>query len=213
MTHDYLKWQQAIDQKLTQTMLFDAAHDLSHLRRVTQTALQLGSQLQANPMVIYPAGMLHDCVNVDKKSALRHQGSRLSADKAVQLLRSIDYPNALLEGIHHAIAAHSYSAQIEAETTEAKVIQDADRLDSLGAVGLSRCLMLGGHWNSALYHDADPLGAARPYDDNNFCLDHFFTKLQKIPQMMQTEPGRAEADKRWAFMQQYIEQLCREINV
>ena len=213
MTHDFSRWKKEIEHLLTQTMVFDAAHDLSHLHRVTQTALQLGSQLQANLMVIYPAGMLHDCVNVDKKSALRDQGSRLSADKAVQLLRTIDYPNALLEGIHHAIAAHSFSAQIEAETIEAKVIQDADRLDSLGAVGLSRCLMLGGHWNSQLYHDADPLGATRPYDDKNYCVDHFFTKLQKIPQMMKTEPGRVEADKRWAFMQQYFDQLGREINL
>ena len=213
MEHDYLRWEKDIDNILTQTMIFDSAHDLGHIHRVTQTALELSSHLQANPFIIYPACMLHDCVNVDKNSLLRNQSSRLSADKAIHLLRKINYPNELLESIHHAIAAHSFSAQIEAETIEAKVVQDADRLDSLGAVGLSRCLMLAGNWGSAIYHYDDPLAATRPYDDKNFCLDHFFTKLKKIPQMMKTEPGRKEAEKRWIFMKQYIDQLCQEINI
>ena len=211
MTDEFLIWKKDIETLLKNTMDFDTAHDISHINRVTQTGINLGRIEQANLNIIYPACMLHDCVNVPKDSPLRKQGSTLSADKAISLLQQIQYPTHLLEGIHHAIAAHSFSANIQTTTIEAKVVQDADRLDALGAIGLSRCLMLGGKWESALYHPDDPLAQSRTLDDKKYCIDHFFTKLKTLPQTMKTDSGRNEAEKRWRFIECYIEQLGREI--
>lgn len=211
MNHDIKAWQPQIESLLKETMEFDVAHDIAHIYRVTQTALRLGQQAEANLHIIYPACMLHDCVNVPKKSPLRKQGSKLSADKAVQLLQTIDYPNHLLEEIHHAIVAHSYSANIEPTTLEAKIVQDADRLDALGAIGLSRCFMLGGKWDSQLYHPTEPLATSRELDDKLYCLDHVFVKLKNLPATMQTTFGRIEADKRWSFIESYVEQLQSEM--
>ena len=135
----------------------------------------------------------------------------MSANQAVQWLQDLAYPKAHLEAIHHTIEAHSYSANIQTQTLEAQIVQDADRLDALGAIGLSRCLMLAGQWQSALYHPRDPLAKRRDYDDKNYALDHLFTKLKSLPDTMSTDAGRAEANQRWQWMCQYLAQLAVEI--
>lgn len=207
----YLNWQAAIETTLQNTMKFDVAHDLAHIQRVTATGMDLAKQTQANLNVVYPACMFHDCVNIDKKSPLRSQGSRLSADRAMTLLTQIGYPRSLLPAIHHAICAHSHSAQIEPTTLEAKLVQDADRLDALGAIGLSRCLMLGGQWHNTLYHIDDPYAQTRSPEDQKYCLDHVFSKLKGLPGTMQTKVGRKTALQRWGFIERYLEQLQQEI--
>ncbi|MBY5922752.1 HD domain-containing protein [Ferrimonas balearica] len=191
----------------------DGAHDLTHIERVVATATRLGQEANANLDVILPAAWLHDVVLVDKRDPRRNQASLLSADKAVILLGEAGYPAEHMEAIHHAIVSHSWSAGIEPTTLEAQIVQDADRLDALGAIGLSRCLMLGGQWNRALYHDADPLGQSRDWDDNQYNLDHLFIKLQHLPDQLRTDAGRAEGQRRWAWMQGYLDQLALELGL
>ncbi|MBP6806589.1 MAG: HD domain-containing protein, partial [Chloroflexi bacterium] len=146
-----------------------------------------------------------------KDSALRSQASRLAAETAVTFLRAQQYPPQYLEAIAHAIAAHSFSAGIAPQTIEAKVVQDADRLDALGAVGMARTFMVGGALQRPLYHPSDPFCAARPADDAISTLDHFYTKLFKLAGTMQTAAGRQEAQRRTAFMQAFLTQLAGEI--
>ncbi|WP_343390237.1 HD domain-containing protein [Candidatus Amarobacter glycogenicus] len=122
----------------------DVAHDAAHVRRVVAGAVRLAEIEGAEMAVVFPAAWLHDCVIVLKDSALRSQASRLAAETAVTFLRAQQYPPQYLEAIAHAIAAHSFSAGIAPQTIEAKVVQDADRLDALGAVGMARTFMVGG---------------------------------------------------------------------
>ncbi|QIZ78285.1 HD domain-containing protein [Ferrimonas lipolytica] len=189
----------------------DGAHDVSHIERVAVAAKQLAQAEGADLAVVLPAAWLHDVVLVDKRDERRDQASKLSADKAIKLLDEYGYPSQHLDAIHHAIVSHSWSAGVPCETIEAKVVQDADRLDALGAIGLSRCLMLGGQWERDLYHPTDPLAKLRSLDDDNFNIDHFFVKLQHLPGSMTTEAGKAEGQRRWQFMQQYLDQLMLEL--
>ncbi|GAA5187079.1 HD domain-containing protein [Ferrimonas gelatinilytica] len=189
----------------------DGAHNLAHIQRVVVTAQRLGQQAGAELAVILPAAWLHDVVLIDKRDPRRSQASLLAADKAVSLLTEHGYPRQYLDAIHHAIAAHSWSAGIEPTTLEAQIVQDADRLDALGAIGLARCLMLGGEFGNQLYHSEDPLASSRPLDDGQYCLDHFFTKLRHLPGQLRTEAGRQEGAKRWALMQTFIDRLQQEI--
>ena len=207
---DILDWQSTFQQFVEQQMDFDPAHDLAHIKRVVISGIALAKREQANLAVVLPACWLHDCVNVPKTSAQRSQGSVLSADKAIEFLQSINYPPELLKAIHHAIAAHSFSANINTRTLEARVVQDADRLDALGAIGLSRCLMLGGTWGSDLYHAKDPFARSRNLDDKRYCIDHFYVKLKGLVKTMKTPSGLEEAKKRWIFMQQFLDQLAQE---
>jgi uncharacterized protein len=189
----------------------DVAHDLGHVRRVVGNVRTLAAEEGARLDIVVPAAWLHDAVTVAKDSPLRAGASRLAADQAGQWLRSWGWPDELLAEIAHAIESHSFSAGIAPRTIEAKVLQDADRLDALGAVGLARCLMLGGALGRPLYATEDPFCESRPADDRMSAVDHCYTKLLKLEGTMQTEGGRREARQRTEFLRTFLEQLRREI--
>lgn len=198
---------------LTEHMAVDPAHDLSHVKRVVQNTLQLTAIEKGNAKVTVPAAWLHDCVCVPKDSPQRKHASRLAADAALQFLESLDYPTGLLPQIHHAIAAHSFSARIATETLEARIVQDADRLEALGAIGITRCFLTGGSMGTPLYDGADPFAKNRTADDRQYTLDHFYCKLLGLAATMQTAAGKREALKRTDFMQNFLTQLGAEIGI
>ena len=135
----------------------------------------------------------------------------MAGDAATVFLHGIGFPESLLPAIHHAIAAHSFSAKIAPQTVEARVVQDADRLDAIGAIGIARCLMLGGQMGRTLYNEHDPFADHRAPDDRVSSIDHFYTKLLTLAGTMQTLAGRDEAERRTAFMREYLDQLRREV--
>jgi uncharacterized protein len=98
--------------------------------------------------------------------------------------------------VAHAIESHSYSAAIAAETIEAKIVQDADRLDALGAVGLARLFYTAGRMGTGLAHADDPMALHRELDEKAYAIDHIDTKLATIPGKMQTRAGRQLANTR-----------------
>jgi uncharacterized protein len=191
----------------------DAAHDLAHIKRVLKNTFYLTDLEKTNPWINVPAACLHDCVPVAKDSALRAQGSRLAAEAATGFLATISFPDELLDDVYHAIEAHSFSAGIEPRTAEARVVQDADRLDSLGAIGIARCLLVGGRLDRPLCAVEDPFCDERAPDDGKYTIDHFYAKLLKLPATMQTEAGRAEADRRAALMRRFLDDLRTEITL
>ncbi len=189
----------------------DAAHDDAHIHRVVANAKHLAASEQADLAVVVPAAWLHDCVIVPKSSPLRKQASRLAAESAAQFLTESGYDSDKISAVAHAIAAHSFSAGIPPETLEARVVQDADRLDAIGAIGIARALSLGGEMGRTLYDSAEPFPITRAADDAVSSIDHFYTKLLKLEALMTTDAGKAEARQRTAFMQQFLTQLATEI--
>ncbi len=189
----------------------DAAHDAMHIRRVVANARALAAAEGADRAIVLPAAWLHDCVIVPKDSPQRTMASRLAAIAAGEYLHAASYPPVHIPAIQHAIEAHSFSARIAPRTLEAQVVQDADRLDALGAVGIARTLMLGGAMGKPLYDASEPFPVARTADDRENVLDHFFVKLLTLSDTMQTRAGRAEAERRTAFMRRYLAQLSDEI--
>ena len=97
---------------LSRTMDGDPAHDLSHVHRVVQNTLRLTEAEMGNATITIPSAWLHDCISVAKDSPLRKQASKLAADEAVRFLETLQYPTDLLPAVHHAIEAHSFSANI-----------------------------------------------------------------------------------------------------
>jgi uncharacterized protein len=196
----------------TQLATADGAHDMAHIRRVVATAKRLAAQESADTAVVIPAAWLHDCVAVPKDSPLRAQASTLAAEAAVQFLTHIEYPAAHHAAIAHAISAHSFSAGIAPRTIEAQVVQDADRLDALGAIGLVRCLLTGVSMGTAVYHPSDPFGqTSRVLDDKAYSVDHFYLKLLRLGDQMQTASGRAEAARRTTYLHGFLAQLAWEL--
>lgn len=189
----------------------DPAHDLHHVRRVVDNARQIALAEGADLNVVLPAAWLHDCVCLPKNHPERHLASRQAARMAVEYLTAFGLSESRLSSIAHAIEAHSFSAGIEAHTLEAKVVQDADRLDALGAVGISRCLLTGGAIQRTLYSGEDPFCVVREPDDNQYCIDHFYRKLFHVAETLHTVSARKEATHRVAFMREYLAQLGAEI--
>ncbi len=189
----------------------DPGHGTAHLERVVASALRLAAEERAQVEVVLPAAWLHDCVHVAKDSQDRAQASRLAADHAVRFLEGAGYPGVWLQGIRHAIEAHSYSAGIAPRTIEAKVVQDADRLDALGAIGIARCIAVGAALGRPLYQPGDPFCRSRPPDDRGASVDHFYSKLLRLADGMQTGGGRREAVRRTEFLEEFIVQLESEI--
>jgi uncharacterized protein len=148
---------------------------------------------------------------VAKDSPERAQASRLAARHAIRFLESAGYAPEALPEIRHAIEAHSWSAGIAPRTPEARVVQDADRLDALGAIGLARCIAVGAALGRPVYEPEDPFCRARAPDDRGASVDHFYAKLLKLAGTMQTAAGRREAERRTAFLRGFLAQLESEI--
>ncbi|MDC7674575.1 HD domain-containing protein [Asticcacaulis machinosus] len=192
-------------------MTNDGAHDAAHLIRVYKLAKSLQALEGGCLRVLTAAVLLHDCVAVEKNSPERSRASRLAADKAREILTRLGWDEADLDAVDHAIHAHSYSANIPPQTLEAKILQDADRLDALGFVGIARCFYTAGRMGSSLYDAADPVAKERDLDDASFALDHFTTKLLKLTDGFKTKAGKDMAELRHARMQAFIEYFVEEI--
>jgi uncharacterized protein len=189
----------------------DNAHDVGHVRRVVRSARALCRIEGADEDVVVPAAWLHDCVAVPKDSPLRAQASRLAAERATEFLRTEGFDPGRIEAIGHAIHAHSFSAKVEPRTLEAEIVQDADRLEALGAIGLCRCIVTGEAMRRPLFHPDDPFWEGREPDDSRWSLDHLPVKLLTLAGTMRTAAGRAAARRRTDFLLAFLEQLRSEL--
>ena len=157
------------------------------------------------------AALFHDVINLPKDSPERHLASTYAAAHAADWFEQhTSWSAAQRDALAHAITAHSFSSGFTAETLPAKLLSDADRLDALGAVGIARTFAVGGILQRPLFHPTDPLAAHREPDDGIWSVDHFFVKLLRLPELMHTAAGRAEADKRAQTMRVFLQALAQE---
>lgn len=191
----------------------DGAHDVAHVRRVWKLARRIAADVDETPdaLVLVAATHLHDAVSFEKNDPRRSESSRLAAAEARRILARLAFPAERLDGVAHAIEAHSYSAGIAPRTIEAKVLQDADRLEALGAIGLARTFYVAGRMGSALFDADDPFARARPLDDRRWAIDHFAAKLFGLAATMTTVPGRRIAEERTQVLRRFLEDLEAEL--
>ena len=188
----------------------DGAHDIWHIRRVWASSVRIADALNAevDRQVLMIAAYLHDIVNLPKGDPRSRDAAALSAAHAVAWMADRDLPGKA--EVAHAIRGHSFSAGHPCETVEAQILQDADRLEALGAIGIARCFTVAGQMGAGIVHGHDPLAEARPLDDRQFALDHFETKLFAIAETLHTAPARAMAADRVALMRRFVRDLVAE---
>ena len=209
--NDPAEIERALIAHLRQQAAPDAAHDLAHLLRVLATARAIAAEEGSHtPIVLTAAALLHDLVALPKNHPDRAQSSRLAAAAATEVLKGLGFPEARLGAVAHAIEAHSFSANIEPRTPEARALQDADRLDALGAIGLARCFAVSGALGRSLVDPEDPLAERRPLDDGRWALDHFQVKLLRLPGLMRTAAGRRIGAERAAFVEAFMRRMAAE---
>lgn len=212
MQQDWGEWEEQFAQFLDEETGQDPAHDRGHVLRVVANAKAIAAKEGARLDIVIPAAWLHDCVILPKNSEQRQTASIMAARRAAAFLQESKFPQEYISAIEHAIAAHSFSANIEAETLEAKVVQDADRLDAIGALGIARCFAVGGALGTQFYDLDEPFPEARQADDSAYVIDHFYVKLFKLIDQMGTSTGRQEAERRTTYMRQFLSQLGSELS-
>ncbi|MDT9645928.1 HD domain-containing protein [Pseudomonas sp. JV245A] len=189
----------------------DGSHDLSHIHRVWMNVRRLQDKEGGDLEALLAATLLHDCVAVEKNSPLRSQASTLSANKAASILQRMGWPAPRIELVAHAVQAHSFSAGVEPLTLEARILQDSDRLDAIGMIGVARCFYIAGRMGSALYDITNPTAIGRPYQDKRFTIEHFHTKLLSLASGFQTVEGARLAAVRHARLKDFLDGFMEEI--
>ncbi len=190
----------------------DSAHDIGHFDRVWRNAQSIAAKEPPCDMdVLLATSYLHDLVNLPKDHPDRARASALSANAAEPLLRDLGFDDDQIRTAHHAITAHSFSAKITPSSTEAKILQDADRIDALGAIGLARCFAVSGALDRPIVHSSDPFAQRRPLADDTYAVDHFASKLLRLPDTMQTLGGRQLAAERAGVLRRFLSDLATEL--
>src|SRR4051812_16827144 len=153
------------------------SHDWLHVQRVANQVRQIVAVEGGNLEVVAAAALLHELFNHPKGHPESHLSGDRCAEEAERVLRAEGCEEKIVQQIAYCIRVHSFSRGILPETLEAKILQDADRLDAIGAIGIARCFATCAEMKRPFYSTEDPFCRSRAPDDKNFGIDHFYKKL------------------------------------
>jgi len=189
----------------------DPAHDFEHVLRVYANAERICKKEKADKKLVLTAALLHDIISFPKSDKRSKTSSTKSAIKTKKILQKLPYSNDEIKIISYAIESHSFSKNKTPNTLEGKILQDADRLDALGAIGIARTFAVGGAENRSFYNSSDPFCLSRKPDDQEWTLDHFFKKLLILESKMNTKSGKIEAKRRTKIIKKFLNDLKKDI--
>lgn len=191
----------------------DAAHDFDHVLRVTRLAEQIARAEGADVQTVRLAALLHDLPISDT----RHAHHLAAAAYARDLLTESGLGTECVEHIVHAIEAHRFRDQsIQPATLEAKCLYDADKLDSIGAIGIARCFAFAGAHDSRLWIEPWTEAASRteaPAGSDYTPVHEFVYKLQRLLETLHTETACRIGRERHTFMVEFFDRLDREVEM
>jgi len=189
----------------------DSAHDFAHIMRVYKNAQMICEKERVNKKLVLCAVLLHDIVSYPKSDKRSKLSSVQSAAKSKKILKKFNFDNEEIQIISDAIRDHSFSQNKIPSTIVGKILQDADRLDAIGAIGIARVFAVGGSEKRPFYNVKDPFCKNRLPDDKIWTLDHFYQKLLQLESLMNTKSGKIEAKKRTKILNNFLNQLKNEI--
>ena len=189
-------------------------HGPDHSERVLTTAVAIGQEMQARLDILIPASLLHD---IGRKEESLSKGqvchALRGAELAVPILRELAYSETDIEAICHCIRSHRYRGGHIPQTLEARILFDADKLDSIGAVGIGRAFLFAGQIGARLHDPNVDCTATLPYSLEDTAYREFLVKMAKVRDQMLTAVGRTSAEERHAFMLTFFAQLTRETRI
>jgi len=189
----------------------DPAHDFEHVLRVYVNAEKICTKEKVEKKLVLTATLLHDIVSFPKTDQRSKTSSTKSAVKAKIILKKLNYSIDEIKIIIDAIESHSFSKNKKPTTKEGKILQDADRLDALGAIGIARTFAVAGAENRSFYNPNDPFCSSRKADDKLWAVDHFFKKLLLLEAKMNTKSAKIEAKRRTKIIKIFLNDLKQEI--
>ena len=189
----------------------DSAHDFDHVMRVYKNAQKICKKEKANEKLVLCAALLHDIVSYPKSDKRSKTSSTESAKKSKFILKKYNFSKEEIIIISDTIRDHSFSQNKTPESIVGKILQDADRLDAIGAIGIARVFATGGSLKRPFYNIDDPFCKTRKPDDKTWTVDHFYQKLFKLELLMNTKSGKLEAKKRTKVLKEFLNQLKKEL--
>lgn len=191
------------------------AHDFQHVFRVYNNAKLISKEENiGDAEIVLAAALLHDLIVYPKGSIKSTNSADESAEIAKKILQEHkSYPRDKIEKVADIIKIHSYSKKLVPKSIEGKILQDADRLDAIGAIGLARAFSVGGSENRRLYNPIDPFcSSERQLDNVLWTLDHIESKLMVLRNSMHTKTAKKIAYQRTEFMKLFVNQLRDELH-
>lgn len=179
----------------------DSTHDFDHVLRVLANALKIAETESANLEILQTATLLHDIARGDQEITGQDH-AKTGATWARDILK--DAPDDFVEAVCHAIEAHRFRVDNPPQTIEAKILYDADKLDSIGAVGVARVFAYAGGHNGRLWAE-DAEGEHTP-------LQEYHRKLVKLKDKLITNSAKRMAEERHAYMVAFFERMMAEVN-
>lgn len=190
-----------------------SGHDWWHIRRVWHMALKIGKAENADLLVVQLAALLHDIADWKFHGGDEEAGPR----EAAKWLSSQNASEDLIQQVCQIIREVSFKGagvETKPSTLEAAVVQDADRLDAIGAIGVGRAFAYGGHKNRSMYDPNHPPQVHASFEEykknDGATLNHFYEKLFLLKDRLTTPSGKALAAERHQFMQQFVQQFLTE---
>lgn len=193
----------------------ESGHDWWHILRVWNNAKLIAQTEKVNLLIVELAALLHDIADSKFNNGDEEIGPKTAGD----FLKSIDVDDDLIEHVQQIIKNMSFKASFDApvfSSEEMKVVQDADRLDAIGAIGIARAFSFGGFKNREMYNpEIDPdFNLTKEAYKNSAAptINHFYEKLLLLKDKMNTETARKIAAQRHEFMEQFLQQFYAEWN-
>lgn len=186
-------------------------HDKSHVDRVCNLALRLARSERADLDVVKASVLLHDIARAMEDEGKIADHAAEGAKMAKKILEDVNFPKQKIEKVVHCIETHRFKKGIKAESLEAKILQEADRLDIIGAIGIARVFTRGGWSNKPIYNPLIPPKAQ--YDGESLTsVNHIFEKILKVKDTINTKTAKKIAKERHNFIEQFLERLLKEWN-
>src|SRR3989338_1683464 len=192
----------------------EPGHDWHHIERVWKMARRIGKEENADMFIVEMAALLHDIAD------WKFHGAGANESKAREWLLSMNASSADIEKIIHIIEHISFKGSGEKEkmqSLEGKVVQDADRLDAMGAIGIARAFTFAGHKNIPIFVPGVEVRKNITFDmykeTEKSAINHFYEKLLLIKDRMNTPTGKRLAENMHKFMEKYLEQFFKEVKI
>ena len=189
----------------------DPAHDFEHIMRVYKNAEKICKTEKSNKKLVLISVLLHDIIKKSETDKRTKSSSALSASKSIKILEKLKFSDNDISIVSEAIRNHSFTKNKISKSIEGRILQDADRLDAIGAIGIARVFSVSGAKNRQFYEPSDPFSKNRKMNDKKWALDHFFKKLLLLENVMNTKTGKIEAKKRTIVLKNYLDSLKKEI--
>jgi uncharacterized protein len=187
------------------------SHAFDHTQRVYNLSLELSKNKKVDLDIIKASALLHDIARLKEDNNEIKCHADHGAEMAEKILKEMNFPEEKIKQVIYSIKVHRHSKSIKAKTKEAEILQDADRLDALGAIAIGRMFSTGGKLNIPLYKPDIPFGKIHDGYHSESTIHGFHARILKTtPKTFNTKEAKEIAKERYKFVEKFLDQFSKE---